>query len=171
MNRQYVRLIIALVVIVGIAGTFISYLSWPLLTGTTVILKIQPIDPLDVFRGQYLTISYEISSVVLPAETKEGDTIYVSLKEGDDKIWHAEKVSLIRPESDVFIKGTAKKSWRGLGVEYGIEQYFFERNAELPWRNLQVKVKISSSGQARIVELLQDGKSFNITYRNVGLTS
>ena len=171
MNRQYVRLIIALIVVIGIAGIFIIYLSWPLLTGTTVILKTQPVDPLDVFRGQYLTINYEISRVLLPAGAKEGDTVYVSLKEGDDKIWHAEKVSFSKPDSGIFIRGTAKQSWRGLGVEYGIEQYFFERNAELPWRNLQVKVKISGSGQSRIVELLLDGKPFNITYKKPSLTS
>lgn len=169
--NQYKRLIIALAVLIGIAGTFILYLSWPLLTGKTVILKTQPVDPFDVFRGQYMTINYEISRVELPAEAKEGNAVYVLLKEGDDKIWHADKVSLSKPDSGIFIKGTAKQSWRGLAVEYGIEQYFFERNAELPWRNLQVKVKISDSGQARIVKLLQDGEPINITYKKAGFTS
>ena len=93
------------------------------------------------------------------------------MKEGDDKIWHAAEVSPNKPESGVFIKGTARDSWRILTIEYGIEQYFFERNAELPWRDLDVKVKIGSSGQARIVELLQYGKPINISYRNVSLTS
>ena len=124
-----------------------------------------------MFRGQYMTINYEISSVNLPQNTTEGDKIYVSLKEGDDKIWHAAEVSPNKPESGVFIKGTARDSWRILTIEYGIEQYFFERNAELPWRDLDVKVKIGSSGQARIVELLQYGKPINISYRNVSLTS
>ena len=169
--KYQIRLILGLIVLLGIAGMFILYLSWPLLTGTTVILKVQPVDPFDVFRGQYMTINYEISRVSLPAEAKEGDTIYVLLKESDDKIWHSEKASLSKPDSGVFIRGTAKQSWSGLGVEYGIEQYFFERNAEVPWRNLQVKVKVSSSGQARIVELLQDGKPINITYKKAGLTS
>ena len=169
--KQSRRLVVGLAVLLGIACTFILYLSWPLLTGTTVILKTQPIDPFDVFRGQYMTINYEISRLDLPSEAKDGDAIYVSLKEGDDKIWHADKVRLSKPESGVFIKGTAKHSWRGLSVEYGIEQYFFERNAEVPWRNLQIKAKIDSSGQARIVELLQDGKPINISYKKPGLTS
>ena len=107
----------------------------------------------------------------MPAEAKESDPIYVSLKEGDDKIWHAEKVSLSKPGSGIFIKGTARKSWRGLGVEYGIEQYFFERNAELPRSDLTVEVKISSSGQARISNLLYQGKSVKIAYQKPSLTS
>lgn len=169
MNPQYTRLIIVLVAIIGIAGGFMLYLSLPLLTGKTVVLKTQPVDPFDMFRGQYLTINYEISRVSL-ADAKEGDTIYVSLKEGDDKIWHAENVSLSKPDNGVFIRGTAKKSWRGLGVEYGIEQYFFERDAHIP-RMDSVKVKIDDSGQARIVELLMNGQPLNITYKKPGLTS
>ena len=170
MDNQFKRLIIVLVLFIGIAGLTILYLSYPLLTGKTVILKTQPVDPFDFFRGQYLTIDYEISRVNLPENTTEGRTIYVSLKEGDDKIWHADKVSLNKPDSEVFIRGTAKQSWRGFAVEYGIEQYFFERDAHIP-RMDSVRVKVDGSGQARIVELLMDGTALNITYKKVGLTS
>ena len=75
--KEIKRLVLALCILLGIAGIFILYLSWPLLTGTVVILKTQPVDPFDLFRGQYMTINYEISSVELPEETKEGDDIYV----------------------------------------------------------------------------------------------
>ena len=168
--NQYKRLIIALAVLIGIAGGFMLYLSIPLLTGKTVILKTQPIDPFDFFRGQYLTINYKISRVNLSEGFKEGDTVYLLLKEGDDKVWNADKVSSIKPESGVFIKGTAKQSWRGLAVEYGIEQYFFERDAHIP-RMDSVKVKVDNTGQARIVELLMNGTSLNITYKKPSLTS
>ncbi len=168
--NQYKRLIIALVVLIGIAGSFMLYLSFPLLMGKTVILKTQPVDPFDFFRGQYLTINYEISRVNLSEGFKEGNTVYVSLKEGDDKIWRADKALLSKPENGVFIRGTAKQSWRGLAVEYGIEQYFFERDAYIP-RMDSVKVKIDNTGQARIVELLMNGTSLNITYKKPSLTS
>ena len=168
--NQYKRLVIALAVLIGIAGGFMLYLSFPLLTGKTVILKTQPVDPFDFFRGQYLTVNYEISRVNLSENFKEGDTVYVSLKEGDDKIWHADKVSSNKPESEIFIRGTSKQSWRGLAVEYGIEQYFFERDAHIP-RMDSVKVKIDNVGQARIVELLMNGTSLNITYKKPSSTS
>ena len=169
MNQQYTRLIIVLVLLIGVAGGFVLYLSMPLLTGKTVILKTQPVDPFDMFRGQYLTINYEISRINL-ADAKEGDNIYVSLKEGDDKIWHSTNISLSKPDSGIFIKGKAKQSWRGLAVEYGIEQYFFERDAHIP-RMDSVEVKIDDSGHARIVELLMNGQPLNITYRKPSLTS
>ena len=168
--NQYKRLIIALTVLIGIAGVFILYLSFPLLAGKTIILKTQPVDPFDLLRGQYLIINYEISGIDLPADVKAGDTVYVSLKEGEDKIWRAEHVSLSKLESEVFIRGTAKNSWRGLVVEYGIEQYFFERDAHVP-RMDSAKVKVDSSGQARIVELLMNGTALNITYKKPRLTS
>ena len=171
MNKQYIRLIIALAVVLGISGIFILYLSMPLIGGKTVVLKTQPVDPFDIFRGQYMTISYEISRIDFPPEAKEGDPVYVSLEEDEDGIWNGKGSSLNKPDGGVFIKGTLRQSWRGLTAEYGIEQYFFERNAELPWRNIQVKAKIGNSGQARIVELLQDGKPINITYREPRLTS
>ena len=167
---HYKRLIIALAVLIGIAISFILYLSFPLLTGKTIILKTQPVDPFDLLRGQYLIINYEISGVNLPKEAKEGDIVYVSLKEGDDKIWRSDKVLLSKPDNGVFIRGTAKQSWQGLRVEYGIEQYFFERGAHVP-RMDSVKVKVDASGQARIVELLINGTSLNITYKKPSLTS
>ncbi len=164
------RLIMVLVLVGGIAGGFILYLSFPLLTGKTVILKTQPVDPFDFFRGQYLMINYEISTVNLSENFKEGDKVYVSLREGDDKIWRADKVARTKPESGIFIRGIAKQSWRGLAVEYGIEQYFFERDAHIP-RMDSVKVKVDRSGQARIVELLMNGTSLNIAYKKPSLTS
>ena len=56
-------------------------------------------------------------------------------------------------------------------VEYGIEQFFFERNAQFPQNDLTVEAKLSSSGQARVVQLLHQGKPINITYKKVELTS
>jgi uncharacterized membrane-anchored protein len=35
---------------------------YALMTGTTVILKTQPVDPFDLLRGYYQTLSYDISS-------------------------------------------------------------------------------------------------------------
>jgi len=52
-------------------------------------------------------------------------------------------------------------------VQYGIEQFFFERNAHVPTRNITVKAKISSTGGSRLVELLQNGQPIEIKYSSV----
>jgi len=50
-----------IVVLAGMIGLH----SLPLLRGKTVLLRVQPVDPRDIFRGDYVTLSYEFSR--LPA--------------------------------------------------------------------------------------------------------
>ena len=141
------------------------------MTGTTIILATQPVDPFDIFRGQYISILYEISTIPLIEGAKEGNAVYVVLKEYQGNIWRFEKASLEKPSKGIFIKGSIKSVGSNLRVEYGIEQYFFERHAEFPTINLTVEAKVSKSGQARIVQLLHDGKPLRITYKKPSLTS
>jgi len=162
--KHYTRLVIALSVLLGIAGIFVLYLSWPLLTGKTIILDTMPVDPFDILRGQYIIINYQISNIPSVEGAKQGDSVYVILKEDEDKIWRHQEV--------VFIKGTIRSIYgSSMRVEYGIEQFFFERNAQFPQNDLTVEAKLSSSGQARVVQLLHQGKPINITYKKVELTS
>ncbi len=56
-----------------------------------VTLKTEPIDPRDIFRGDYVILNYEISRLMLEALEgddgfAQGDTIYVELKSAGD-IW------------------------------------------------------------------------------------
>ena len=52
-----------LLLVLLIVLSFIFYNEWPLLTGKKVVLATQPIDPFDPFRGQYMSINYEISRI------------------------------------------------------------------------------------------------------------
>lgn len=164
-RRQYVRLTIALVILCGILGSFIIYLAWPLLTGTTVVLATQPIDPFDPLRGQYMTIRYEISTILSIPGASVGDTVYVSLHEDDSKIWRYQSASLSRPQDGIYIKGTIDDvDDKTMNLNYGIEQYFFERGASIPTQNITVEAKLSSNGGARITHLLENGKPIKIKY-------
>src|SRR5215210_1183022 len=42
----------------------------PLVTGQTVLVRVEPVDPRDLFRGDYVILSYEFSRV--PREGIEG---------------------------------------------------------------------------------------------------
>jgi len=164
------RLGITLGILIGIVLIFTLYLSWPLLTGTTVILETFPVDPFDPIRGQYIVINYKIST--LPAlDVSEGQTVYVPLSPNAEGIWEAKEASLSKP-SGTFIKGKVKWiSGSEMTLEYGIEQFFFERNAQFSTENLTVEAKVSSSGQARIVQLLHKGEPIEIEYKKPSLTS
>ncbi len=170
--NNYTKLIIFISLLVFGFGIAILYLSWPLLTGTTIILDTRPVDPFDPFRGQYMTINYEISNVEFLGEVNIGDVVYVALKPDENNVWRLEKVSLAKPEQGVFIRGTVRRvDGNNINVEYGVEQFFFERNADVPTRDVMVEAKVDSSGQARIVNLLQNGKPVEIKYKKPSLTS
>lgn len=170
--KHNLRLIVGLIVLLGIVGTFILYLSWPLLTGKTIILATRPVDPFDILMGQYIQINYEISNIPVIQDAKENDYIYVALREGEKGVWKYQEASLIIPEDQTFVRGKITSIYNNqMRVEYGVEQYFFERNAQLPTTNLTVEAKVDSSGQARISKLLHNGKPVEMEYKNVSITS
>lgn len=170
--KSNTRLIIGLVILLGIISVFISYLSWPLLTGKTIVLATRPIDPFDILRGQYIQINYEISNLPAILEAKKNDLVYIILKEDENGIWRYQEASLTVPKDKTFIRGKITSIYNNqISVEYGIEQYFFERNAQLPTTNLTVEAKVDSSGQARISKLLHNGKPVEIEYKNMSITS
>jgi uncharacterized membrane-anchored protein len=156
MNNYPKLIIFVAIILIGFLFT-ILYLSWPLLTGKTYILTTQPVDPFDILRGQYIAIGYEISSidnVSGVSSSNVGDSIYVLLKRDLQGISHPASTSFDKPSTD-FIKGKiASVVGSRIRVEYGIEQYFFERNAKFETRNMTIEVKVSNSGQARISRLM-----------------
>ncbi len=171
-KTEYKRLIIGILVILVIAGGFIFYLSWPLLTGTTVILDTRPVDPFDPLRGQYMTINYEIGTVEFEGDIRQGDKIYVILKPDENNIWRLEKATLTKPQHGTFIRGTVTRvRGNSTNIKYGIEQFFFERDADVPTRDITVEAKVDSSGKARLVNLLQNGEPVQIEYKKARLTS
>ncbi|MFH1181964.1 MAG: GDYXXLXY domain-containing protein [Candidatus Woesearchaeota archaeon] len=165
MKKDYKRLIVILIILVGIACSFIFYLSFPLISGKTMTLATRPVDPFDVFRGQYMAITYEISTIPSIEAAREGDTVYVVLQEDSAGIWRYLAAYLDKPQSGDFIRGEINSIHGGrMSVEYGIEQFFFERDARISAANMTVVAKVSSSGQARISKLLSNGKQLEIDY-------
>ena len=172
-KKEYLKLVIILGVLFLVLGGFLLYVSIPLLSTQTAVLATQPVDPFDLIRGQYIIIRYEIASLPLIDGAEVGDNVYVSLVEDINGTSRYKSASLDKPsKDDLFIRGQIKSIYEdSIRAEYGIEQYFFERGARFETRGMEVKVKLSGNGGARIVELLQEGKSVKITYENKTLTS
>ncbi len=160
MKRALILIGIAWIVAISI---FVAYKENTLRTGTEVILQTAPIDPRDFFRGDYVILNYDISSlqnIPMDRAFAPGDTIYVSLQLNEN-IARAVAAAHEEPEG-LFIKGKVVDSWQpGIRVEYGIESYFVpegtghevERES-----NLTVKVAIDKSGHALIKHLLLHGE-------------
>ncbi len=97
----------------AVLGSMIYERATILRTGTAIMLKTEPIDPRDLFRGDYVILNYEISQ--LPTEKLEGDNeferlqpIYVALEERG-QFWSATGIYNGWPTiigDQVIIKGT-----------------------------------------------------------------
>jgi uncharacterized membrane-anchored protein len=100
-----------------------------LITGTTVLLKTVPVDPRDMFRGDYVTLNYDMSRLErwqFGGETfRKGDSAYVVLQ-ADGRYWRATRASHTPPsDGTLFIAGrVTRASSDSMSVEYGIESYF-----------------------------------------------
>lgn len=172
MKKQYIGLIAVVSVVLLVLVSFIFYNQWPLLTGDKIVLATQPVDPFDPFRGQYMTINYEISRLSDVEDFQVDDTIYVSLKEDDEGIWRKESVSQTKPQRGDFIKGKVTNVYgNSVRIEYGIEQFFFERHAQLPTRNITVEVSIASSGRPMLSQMLYNGEPIEIEYEEFDIKS
>jgi uncharacterized membrane-anchored protein len=147
------------------------------LTGEVIRLNVVPVDPRDLFRGDYVILAYDISSLttadlarVDPVST--GETVYVSLTR-DGAAWRASGAHAARPPAGLFLRGqvTARSDDRSgceapcgtLRVSYGIERFFVpegEGKAIEAMRNdrrVEVDVAVAQDGRAVLKRLIGDG--------------
>lgn len=111
-------------------------------TGKTVFLRTAPIDPRDMFRGDFVRLHYEISSIPMGkvrgdfsvAKDKGQYELYAVMKKDERGLGELEYVTDVKPEGDVFyLKGRTTKHWRfqqsskSLSLKYGIEAYYVEQ--------------------------------------------
>lgn len=72
-------------------------------SATVVRLATEPVDPRDLFRGDYVTLNYEISRLKVaalgaPDDLQTGDKVYVTLAPAGES-WHAIAISRTMPEA------------------------------------------------------------------------
>lgn len=153
---------------VVIIGGYIIIKEHILRTGTEITLQTVPVDPRDLFRGDYVVLKYPISQIdtkTLPSQPHNfniGDRIFVTLA-----VEHgyaiASGISYAQPENALSIEGKIKNIiGNTLYIEYGIESYFVPENKgkeieKMVGRSITVKVAVSKSGKAIIKTLLIDG--------------
>jgi len=151
-----------LVLQIGLLLAIIVPKERTLATGEKIVLQTVPVDPRDLFRGDYVNLRYTISTLEGYLGFAAGDRVYVGLAQQGD-IWDAVSASHSRSDG-LYIKGRVTRAWRtGLDVEYGIESYFVpEGTGHIieRARDVKVRVAVDSSGNAVIKALLVDGQPF-----------
>ena len=169
MRRLFIVLCIAAQILV--LGVMAGKREFILATGERIFLRTAPIDPRDPFRGDFVRLRYDISTVApgkmrggLPEHAKEkGYPVYAKLTMGADNLYSLDYLSDEEPGEGIFLRGRLRHDWRltrggnAVAVNYGIEQLFVEQGSgraiEQRWgtRNslqvpMEVEVAVSAGG-------------------------
>jgi uncharacterized membrane-anchored protein len=126
----------AIILQLGVLAAMFSMPAYTLATGESVFLKTRIYDPWDMFRGQYITLTYDGASNV-PSEPglHPGQTVYVVLRKNSDYSV-AEKAYSQMPTIDhkkyAVVRATVKhviETPSSIDVVYGIERYYIPEHS------------------------------------------
>ncbi len=166
-----------------IAKTWWIYLLWLLIvflffsfqsimdaTSQDIWVKPVPVDPRDIFRGEYVRLQYDFSTF----DTKAFDPsapfpeknriIYAVMKEAGD-IYQLDYFTTKRPSSDrIFLRGFIAGrhyegfQYQGVFINFNLESYFVPegKGPELEKNigdRLKVKIRVNRFGWARIIDI------------------
>jgi uncharacterized membrane-anchored protein len=132
-----------------------------LVTGTSILVRVVPVDPRDFLRGQYLSLAYEFSrpwdSTVARIHMPADAPVWVVLRR--EGTFHVPKrLDLGRPATlepgEVALRGWA----RGRRYDFGVERYFVPEGSETPpVSDLTVRLRVTRAGTARIEQVYVRG--------------
>jgi uncharacterized membrane-anchored protein len=164
--RERKVLLVTVMAQILILLAMIALRAVPLVTGQTVLVRVQPVDPRDLFRGDYVILSYYFSRV--PQEGIEGlsekergswkkledRTVYVPLVPDTNGVhMRAGKVTVVKPAAGLFLKGHMKRYG---SLQFGIEAYYVQEGSGLGYeqairdRKLSAELAVTSDGQAAL---------------------
>lgn len=181
MKRIYLILLAVAFQVAIVAGMVIQSLI-PLYTGVPIDLRVYTRDPRDMFRGNYVVMSYDFNTIHLDSVKNDidtaraynfGDVLYVGLcKKGRFYTPASLRQHLPDAHGDtVYVKGIVQYPLYGrqISLKCGVESYYttpetaknIERrlanriavNDSTPPDTVVVTVMVSSSGKARIKQL------------------
>ncbi|MBZ9681388.1 GDYXXLXY domain-containing protein [Mesorhizobium sp. CO1-1-2] len=182
------RLVISALVL---ALVQLGFLSWILASraailrnGKEVLLKIQPVDPRDLLRGDYIVLGYDISripvkmiaNIASDKQSSDDTSIVVRLKKGADGYWTptaawfgTAPTPAAADEAD--ISGHVAAGWdlRGEGMtiapDYGIERFYLPEGegmaiqSDMRVRPFGIKLALAADGTAQIKALMDGDKT------------
>jgi uncharacterized membrane-anchored protein len=176
-NKRWFWAAVALqiLILLGLIGTHL----YTRFTGAPVLLRTLPVDPWDLFRGEYVALRYEISELspeqvpMTGIPYRRGQTVWVTLRKGDP-FWTAVAVSPERPATgpdEIALRGTVEwyaEAWVNgpeaqparTFIRYGIEQFYVPEGegARLQQQpHLTVEALVDRFGRAALHRVFLDG--------------
>jgi uncharacterized membrane-anchored protein len=158
----------------GALGTMVADRVRIVKTGREIVLPIVPVDPRDLFKGDYVRLGYPISTI--PATARKDGALdgakeaYVTIEQGADQTWSVVQIDKTYPKAtavnQVVLHARPAWGWRNdfRNVRYGIERYYVPegkgRDLEKLAREkkLAAIVAVDTRGNAVITGLSSEGK-------------
>ncbi len=179
------RALAAMLVLCGLILLVVESRARILRSGVEIRLKTAPVDPRDLFRGDYVVLGYEIGTIELAGldgdkAFRRGDPIHVRLGADAEGFAVVRGAFRSRPAgAGTVIAGRVSSTVAcrfgedgasdcgqpnsRLRVDYGLENYFVPQGSgraieRTERRRVEIVAAVSSSGEAAIKRLLIDGK-------------
>jgi len=151
--------------VVVMAGVFLGGV-YPLWVGEEIRLETRPVDPRDLFRGNYARPGYDFSTLKA-SDLRPGDVVYLPLeKQPNEALWRGGEPQATEPETGLYLRGrVAGQPWSaGNTVKYGIEALFAPKEKALALeRQLRhsavAVVRVAPNGKAALVTV--EAKAIN----------
>lgn len=129
----------------------------PFVGAQTVLLKVEPVDPRDLLRGDYVNLRYAINRIP-GGQFPPGQSVYATLvADPDGRHFHVGQFLHEPPAAGLFIHGKTEGYGR---ATYGIESYYVQEgkgheyeSATLGGR-LWAEVALSGDGSAALKHLV-----------------
>lgn len=168
-------LIIAVIFQISLIGVMLGYALMPLYFGEEIKVRVNLYDPRDLFRGNYVDLSYDFSNFYsrnfdeekrddryIDRDDKrviEGARVYALLKPDVNGTYKFAKFSMSEPENGIFLAGR----YDGYSlVKYGIEHYYMppkkalETEREMMDEDIDAfaVLMVMKNGKARLKEIV-----------------
>jgi uncharacterized membrane-anchored protein len=104
--------------------------------GTLFKFQLEPIDPVDPFRGKFITLNFTDNTFPVEAEDsfKRNDQIYVQLTKNDDGFAVPSGVSREIPEGDYVLAYVRKLNWlkTKMTIAYPFDRFYMHEDKAKP---------------------------------------
>ncbi|MFY8038090.1 MAG: GDYXXLXY domain-containing protein [Bosea sp. (in: a-proteobacteria)] len=177
---------LAALVLCGLVLAMVIERAAILRDGATIRLATVPVDPRDLFRGDYVVLNYEISTINLTrigaaADLRRDEPIQVGVRAGVNGqaevvrvvragqprepglIWLGSKAGSMMNCFRGFVGASCSEGDKVMRVRYGLESYFVPQGEGRAIETTQasrveILATVSTSGASAIKALLIDGK-------------
>lgn len=161
MRKTILTLAAVVAVQAGLVGAAVAPQLMARLTGESYDFRVAPLDPIDPFRGAYVTLDYpdlerpgedgrDLGSM---SDDEQGD-VYITLVE-EDGVMVADEWLRERPDGVLYLACSDRSGW---SVECGIDSWFLPQDEAAAMEDVLrdgaiAEVRIDGRGHAALVDV------------------